>query len=82
MLSKRRHWARLALRQRLASEPKCRIFINPAGRTCCRKRRRNSTAVRVMTFFLAVAVVSPSETDLAVGHGNELGLGDGDTVGV
>jgi hypothetical protein len=48
-------------RLQLASKPKCRILTKPAGRTCRRKRRINSTtsnsaftSSRVAVFFPAV----------------------------
>ena len=44
-----RQIARRAVRQRLARKPKWRIRTNPLGRTCKKKRRRNSMAARVIT---------------------------------
>ena len=44
-----RQIARRAFRQRLARKPKWRMRTNPFGRICKKKRRRNSTAARVMT---------------------------------
>ena len=41
-----------ALRRRLAMSPKWRMRTRPPGRMCSRKRRRNSCAETVMTFFL------------------------------
>jgi hypothetical protein len=37
-----------AVRQGLARYPNCRTRTNPRGSTCCRNRRRNSAAARVM----------------------------------
>jgi len=42
--------ASFACRTRLARKPKCLIRTNPAGRTCRRNRRMNSTAFRVIVF--------------------------------
>jgi len=36
------------VRQGLARYPNCRTRTNPRGSTCCRNRRRNSAAARVM----------------------------------
>ena len=41
-----------ALRRRLAKSPKWRMRTRPLGRTCNRKRRRNSWAETVMILFL------------------------------
>ena len=55
----------------------------PSGRVCSRKRRMNSSASSVMTFDLAaVAIILPAEGDLAVGHADQTGVGDGDAMGV
>lgn len=32
--------------------------------------------------LVSAGVVSPTEADFAIGHGNESGVGDGDAVGV
>jgi len=43
-----RQMGRRVARRRLARKPKKRIRTKPLGNTCKRKRRRNSSALRVM----------------------------------
>ncbi len=47
-----RHSGNNSLRRRVASQPKQRMRGRPLGRTCCKKRSRRSSSVRVMARHL------------------------------
>ena len=49
---RRRHSGNRADRRRFANNPKKRMRTKPRGKTCSRKRRRNSSAARVINRLL------------------------------
>ena len=57
----------------------------PAGNTCIRNRRMNSSVASVITLYLAgpsTAVVLPFEGDALVIGCDQAAVGDGDAVGI
>ena len=71
-------------RRRLARNPKERMRTKPRGRTCSRKRRKNSCEESEGHFALlaAMRVVLPAESDPVILEGHEAVIGDGDAMGV
>lgn len=47
-----RHSGSSPVRLRVLRKPKCRMRTNPRGSTCSRKRRRNSSTVKLIRRFL------------------------------
>jgi hypothetical protein len=68
-------------RCRLARKPMLRTRTKPRGGRWSRKRRRNSSTVRVNSRFLLRERNLSSGSDITVGEGNEPMVGDGDTMG-
>ena len=79
----RKHSGKRAARLRLARKPKLRMRTKPLGSRCSRKRRRNSSSERVITFCsLWSSRVAPAKGDLAVGERDQAMVGDGHAMGV
>src|SRR6266566_925569 len=56
---------------------------NPRGRTCRRKRRKNSCAESVIFLFLfTVRIILPAERNLVTLEGHKTVVGDGDAMGI
>lgn len=57
---------------------------NPSGRVCGRKRRMNSSALKVMLVLglVVMAIVLPTEADVSLVQAHEAAVGNSDAMGV
>jgi hypothetical protein len=69
--------AKVVARRREASKPKCRMSTKPSGSRCSRKRRKNLSWDKRVSFCLLW-----SAEHLAINQGDQAMVGDGHAVGV
>jgi hypothetical protein len=73
---------RSCFRRRLAKNPMKRMRTKPRGRTCNRKRRRNSSLLTHRPWLAPAGVALPPEGHLAVRHVGNPVVGNGRSMGV